>query len=127
MQAILAKLKSLRESRNWSQSAAASHLNIQQNTYSLLENGKTALTIEMAEKICQVYGIQLVDLISPNTVIQNIGPNHDNTRVAYIMQSEDLDNIINKSIEPLYKMIDFMKSEMELLRQENENLRKSKN
>lgn len=57
-------LRYLRRSHNLTQSAVASLLGISRSTYSMLERGKTQMTLEQAFRICQLYGLSASELVS---------------------------------------------------------------
>jgi transcriptional regulator with XRE-family HTH domain len=60
---ICEKLKSLREKYGYSQQTVADALSMSQNTYSLLETGKTKLDVERLILIAEFYKISAYDLL----------------------------------------------------------------
>lgn len=62
--AILQKIKDLRKKNNYSQQDVAELLNMNQNTYSDFESGKTKLDIERLYQIAALYKIQLSVLLN---------------------------------------------------------------
>ena len=59
----------LREIRNIKQTDIAERLGISQNAYSRLEQNQTKLSIEQAEKLAEIFGVSLTDLISKDNPI----------------------------------------------------------
>jgi transcriptional regulator with XRE-family HTH domain len=57
------KLKFLRHSRKLTQEEMAHRLNIEQKTYSNIENGKTAVTLDRINEIADVFAMNVLDLI----------------------------------------------------------------
>jgi transcriptional regulator with XRE-family HTH domain len=72
------KLRYLRKVLDKKQTEIASHLNISQQAYSDLENGKTFFTDETIEKIASYFKITSADFEKPIDTI-NIGNNNSNT------------------------------------------------
>jgi transcriptional regulator with XRE-family HTH domain len=60
------KLKVMRELHQFTQEQLADKLNIEQKTYSNLENGKTQLTLERANQIAEIYDMSLIDFLGFN-------------------------------------------------------------
>jgi transcriptional regulator with XRE-family HTH domain len=60
---ICEKLKFLREKHGYSQQTVADALSMSQNTYSLLETGKTKLDVERLILIAEFYKISVYDLL----------------------------------------------------------------
>lgn len=61
------KLRLLRRKREYSQEYMAFMLNISQNAYSRLENGKTPLTVNRLFEICDLLKISPGDLFGGDT------------------------------------------------------------
>lgn len=62
---ITDNVRKLRESRNYSQEYMAGRLYISQNTYSKLELGYTALTLERLISIAGILDVSVVSLVNP--------------------------------------------------------------
>ncbi|QEM11160.1 MULTISPECIES: helix-turn-helix domain-containing protein [Mucilaginibacter] len=60
---ITDNIRKLRESRNYSQEYMAGKLRISQNTYSKLELGYTALTLERLILIAAILEVSLISLV----------------------------------------------------------------
>ncbi|WP_114937138.1 helix-turn-helix domain-containing protein [Mucilaginibacter endophyticus] len=60
---ITDNIRMLRESRNYSQEYMAGKLRISQNTYSKLELGYTALTLERLILIAAILEVSLISLV----------------------------------------------------------------
>lgn len=63
---ITDNVRKLRESRNYSQEYMAGQLYISQNTYSKLELGYTALTLERLISIAGILDVSVLSLVNPN-------------------------------------------------------------
>ncbi|HEX8021672.1 helix-turn-helix transcriptional regulator [Mucilaginibacter sp.] len=74
---ITNNIRTLRENRNYSQEYMAGRLHISQNTYSKLELGYTALTLERLILIAGVLDIDIISLVNP--VADTDRQNPDNT------------------------------------------------
>ncbi|WP_413667140.1 helix-turn-helix domain-containing protein [Mucilaginibacter sp. Mucisp86] len=61
---ITGNIRELRESRNYSQEYMAARLHISQNTYSKLELGYTALTLERLILIADIFGVRVISLVN---------------------------------------------------------------
>lgn len=62
---ITDNIRKLRESQNYSQEYMAVRLHISQNTYSKLELGYTALTLERLILIAGILNINVISLVNP--------------------------------------------------------------
>ncbi len=63
---VTEKLRSLRRKKEYSQEYMAFMLNISQNAYSRLENGKTPLTINRLFEICALLNVPPAELLGPD-------------------------------------------------------------
>lgn len=62
---IASKIRSLRRNREYSQEYMALLLNISQNAYSRLENGKTPITVDRLFHICSILQVSPVQVLEP--------------------------------------------------------------
>lgn len=71
IQRVTEKIRLLRREMEYSQEYMAFMLNISQNAYSRLENGKTPLTVNRLFEICTLLGISPGELLDtdPDTFI----------------------------------------------------------
>ena len=60
---VAGKIRTMRRNREYSQEYMALLLNISQNAYSRLENGKTPITIDRLYQICTILQITPVNLL----------------------------------------------------------------
>ncbi|WEK37632.1 MAG: helix-turn-helix transcriptional regulator [Candidatus Pseudobacter hemicellulosilyticus] len=60
---IAGRIRTLRRNREYSQEYMALLLNISQNAYSRLENGKTPITIDRLYQICSILQTDPVQLL----------------------------------------------------------------
>ncbi|MEO3406404.1 helix-turn-helix transcriptional regulator [Mucilaginibacter sp. CAU 1740] len=63
---ITRNIRKIREEKNFSQEYMATRLHISQNTYSKLELGYTALTVERLIQIAAILEISIIDLLMPD-------------------------------------------------------------
>ena len=70
---IAEKVKDLRVKRNWRQEYVANELEISQSTYSALENGTSKLTVERAEALAELHGIDPSHFFKNGEVHVNMG------------------------------------------------------
>ena len=61
--AICARMKKLRKDYNYTQNDIGRFLNMQQNSYSRMETGKTNLDIERLHDIAKLYKISISELL----------------------------------------------------------------
>ena len=66
LEKITRSIRKIREEKNFSQEYMATRLNISQNTYSKLELGYTALTVERLIQIAAILEISIIDLLMPD-------------------------------------------------------------
>jgi transcriptional regulator with XRE-family HTH domain len=92
------KLRYLRKSSDLKQTEISNFLNVSQQAYSDLENGKTYFTDEIIEKLSHYFKITPADFENPMEAI-NIGNNNNNTGAG--IYAIDL-----KLIETLQKTVD---------------------
>jgi len=69
MQHIIAKIKSIRNQRQYSQDYLAAKMDITQTAYSKMELGKTQLSIPAFYKIAAILEIDVRDLLNPGPTI----------------------------------------------------------
>jgi transcriptional regulator with XRE-family HTH domain len=102
------KIKLLREVHNYTQEYVAGHLEISQNTYSLMEKGETKLTIDRLEKLAQLYKMDVVDLIQSNnqtyinTITHSQGVCSHHVTITHQLTEEEK-NIFQSTIDRLEK------------------------
>ena len=58
------KIRSIRKSKDWTQEDMAEKLNMCVNAYAKIERGETNALNPKLEKIAQVLGVELIDLLS---------------------------------------------------------------
>lgn len=57
------RIRKYRNEKNYTQEFMAHQLNINQNTYSIIESGKTKIKAEMLEKIAEILELPLINLL----------------------------------------------------------------
>lgn len=81
-------IRLLRESKNWTQEEMARQLNISESGYAHIERGNTRLLHNKLEKIAEVLGVKLIDLIElAQTQNISITDNHNNS-VAFALYQQ---------------------------------------
>ena len=57
------KIRTIRETRNWSQEDMAEKMNMSENGYAKIERGKTKLNLHKLEQIANIFNIDVLELI----------------------------------------------------------------
>ena len=57
------KIRTIRETRNWSQEDMAEKMNMSKNGYAKIERGETKLNLHKLEKIANIFNIDVLELI----------------------------------------------------------------
>lgn len=86
MNATLEKIRLKRKELGFTQEQVAEKLNISQSSYAKIEQGKTILNLPDLEKIAQVFGVELFDLIEPRNrsiYLNNSTADYANSGVHY--------------------------------------------
>ena len=121
------KIRSMRESSNWSQEEMADKLNMSVNGYSKIERGETNLHIPKLKQIAKEFNVDLLELMSENRnvyLISDNGNNHgcnvigSSTEIAFEIQKlkSDLEHkneiieLQKRDILRLEEMLELMKS-----------------
>lgn len=113
-------LKILREVKGFKQDQIAEVLGISQNTYSRLERNPKSLTIEQAQKLADVYEVNIEHLLSEATpVITFPEPGLEHLNNDYLSQVE------NKNNQEEISEIKSLREEVEYLRKQNFELIKA--
>jgi len=126
-------MKILRESRNFSQEYIAGKLGINQNAYSKLENGKVKITVERIRQLAKIYEVKPEYFLSIDLPVinYNIGPNsHGGFIDKYVNNSSYYDPELihkllferDKIIEDKDTIIGYLKTEVQSLRNEKDEL-----
>ncbi len=120
------KIRSMRESSNWSQEEMADKLNMSVNGYSKIERGETNLHIPKLKQIAQELNVDLLELMSEGRQVYLINgdSNHgcnvigSSTEIAFEIQKlkSDLEHkneiieLQKRDILRLEEMLELMKS-----------------
>lgn len=67
MNTYIQKIKSLRKEKGWSQEKIAKTIGVSRPTYTAIEAGKQKLDVEEAQKLANLFGIGVDELLSGNT------------------------------------------------------------
>ena len=57
------KIRTIRETRNWSQEDMAENMNMSKNGYAKIERGETKLNLHKLEQIANIFNIDVLELI----------------------------------------------------------------
>ena len=57
------KIRTIRETRNWSQEDMAEKMNMSKNVYAKIERGETKLNLHKLEQIANIFNIDVLELI----------------------------------------------------------------
>jgi transcriptional regulator with XRE-family HTH domain len=115
------KLKIIREWRNLSQEYVATQLGVSQNSYSRMENNRTKLKADDAEKLAAIFGISLVELLSgEHPIITFIAP----AAAPHLPETEEpgTSNHFRKMIAAKEFELQVQKEELIYLRKQNAEL-----
>lgn len=82
------KIRFLRENQNWSQEEMANKLSMSTNGYSKIERGETRLTIPKLEQISDVFGVDILELMSLGE--SNILLFQEKDNISFINSSQEL-------------------------------------
>src|SRR5690606_32164976 len=116
------KLKLLREGNNYTQEYVADYLDISQNAYSLLEKGKTKITLDRLESLAKLYHIQPAELISDGAMSMGNSDENGGDRSNFPpaissfekMMYEQTSNRLQVDIEKLYSILSQLTSNISL-------------
>jgi transcriptional regulator with XRE-family HTH domain len=113
------KIRFLRESKDWSQEDVAKKLNMSVSGYSKIERGETKIVVSKLKKIAEIFGIDVMELMSlgeKNVYFVNIGDSNN----GYIISSSAELALENQK----QKLINELKDkELAMQQREIENLR----
>lgn len=123
------KIRSLRESKNWSQEEMANKLGMSTNGYAKIERGETRLYVPKLEQIADIFDIDVLELMSIGE--KNIIMYHqesDNQSFNIICNSEELIHQISQLKLALNHKDELLKTKdeiIEVLHRENALLRET--
>ncbi len=71
------KIRLLRETKHWTQEEMAGRLDMSVNSYARIERGESKLDFEKLERIADVFDIDVLELVNPNSrgVVLFVGEN----------------------------------------------------
>ena len=88
------RIRSLRQSRNWTQEQLAEYADLHVSYIVLLEKGANRATIETLDKLSKAFGLSIADLVQP------LGEMRDNSMQSQLR--EVLEDFVQK-IDAIYK------------------------
>ena len=74
------KIRTIRETRNWSQEDMAEKMNMSKNGYAKIERGETNLNLHKLEQIANIFNINVLELIK-----------NDDKNVLFFMNEHNTD------------------------------------
>ncbi|KHD06013.1 hypothetical protein PN36_21605 [Candidatus Thiomargarita nelsonii] len=86
------KIRSMRQSKGWSQEEMAGKLNLSVNGYANIERGETDVQVSRLEKIAETFGMELLELFcfGEKNVLYLAADNNQNSFNCKNLQSTDL-------------------------------------
>lgn len=124
---IQEKIRFIREARDWSQEEMAAKLNMSTNGYAKIERGETKASIPKLEQIADIFGVELMELLSfGEKNVYLINDNSDNG--CNIIGSSELAFEIQKLqliVSHKDEIIDNQKQEIAYLKEMLELLKKA--
>ena len=92
------KIKFMRESKGWTQEEMAEKLELSLNGYANIERGDTDVQISRLEKLADIFGIGLLELLNfgERNVFYLVADNSKNFNQCYNLQSTDSSNEKNE-------------------------------
>lgn len=97
------RLKDLRKSKGMTQEQGADYLSISQSSYARIENGESQSWVNYLDKICELFKIEIEDLLKKDKVIIN---NNQQGGVGY---AETINNLSEKLVEQYEERIKELK------------------
>lgn len=97
------RLKDLRKSKGMTQEQVADYLSISQSSYARIENGESQSWVNYLDKICELFKIEIEDLLKKDKVIIN---NNQQGGVGY---AETINNLSEKLVEQYEERIKELK------------------
>jgi transcriptional regulator with XRE-family HTH domain len=126
---IYEKIKSMRKLKDWSQEEMAHRLEMSVSGYGGIERGEIDIPLSRLEKIAEVFEISLKELFSLNDKndknICHVGIGNDNT-LTHSLQINSLppdSMILQHELEKSRLLLEQQTIEIELLKQQNADLR----
>ncbi len=114
--AIVKKIRTRRESLNYSQEHMANELELSQPAYSKIEKGETKLNLECILKIATILDLELYELLDSIYTINNFN-NKDSSHAIGLVE-----NLYQDNKENIQTTIKILQEEIQRLSKENERL-----
>lgn len=114
------KIRSMRESKNWSQEEMATKLNMSVNGYSKIERGETNPHFSKLKQIAQELEIDILELMSEGRNVYLISDNGNNHCCNVIGSSSEIAFEIQKlqmTVSHKDETIEQLRTEIELLKE----------
>ncbi len=122
------KIRLLRNLRGYSQEYMSNKLDIEQSSYSRVENEQQKLSAEMLDKIAKVLAVSVADLTSNEPmVLQNQSSNNGNQGYLlhiYADQKDVYQKLLDAKDEEIQRILKDKNQEIERLIKQNELLMK---
>lgn len=120
---VAEKIRSIRKSKDWTQEEMAEKLNMCVNAYAKIERGETNALNPKIEKIAQILGVELFELISMDKNVYFANDNWSNnvigssTEIAFEIQKLQMQlSHKDETIEQLRNEITLLKEMIALMR-----------
>jgi transcriptional regulator with XRE-family HTH domain len=122
------KIKKVRELRNFTQEYMAQKLSITQESYSRIEADKANLTIQRLDKISEVLGVSVFELMSFNekNVFFNASETQTNTSIGIFQENQTEKKLYEQLIETLKNQLERVQQDNDFLKEMIKNLTSKK-
>jgi transcriptional regulator with XRE-family HTH domain len=122
------KIRQLRNLKNYSQEYMSIKLDIEQSSYSRIENEQQKLTAEMLQNIAKVLDVAVSDITNGDPIVINNQTSNNGTQGAYQYfyadQKETYQKLIDSKDEEIQRILKEKNQEIERLVKQNELLLK---
>lgn len=125
------KIRQLREEHNWTQEEMAIKLNMSKNGYAKIERGDTRSNLHRLEQIAEVFGIDIMELLSYGEDAQfqfnNLSNNESVSNTFFALGKNNLQEEVQKLqilLSHKDEIIENLKRENKLLIEMNELLKR---
>lgn len=129
--AVSEKIKFIRQLKGWSQEHMAEMLSMSVNGYGSIERGETNVNLSRLEKIAEIFGIELSQLIGLNeksiyymSGANSTGQHHQENCVINFMEKNQKNVELQHEIEKLKLILEAKENEIKAKDTEITNLKK---
>jgi len=120
----MSKLKVLREVHNYTQEFIAEALGVDQSTYSKLEKNPKSLKVDQAQKLAELYNLEVADILSKDAIFVYSQNTINTIDKGYVHNLYERKDMFEQVMAAKDGQISLLKEEVEQLRKQNEQLLK---